>query len=283
MDKQDERYFVIKNENEKLEKSWYKAYHKWRQDKGSSYVFYMLKNRDISKFEPDAPAPQTNAKKEMQGETGHPLSLKLKEMLDEGRYPLTLDTNIISSTELKEYISKYHRGKHVQYVNDPKVLKRSLIDIGAIELGQILHKQHNWKPSLWIVRNHEEMRKHPNSKICNEIWKPMQDHSSPGETHERIATDNFMKNQTNGSTQFENSFETKCWSCHKQIDTDTGEKCIECNFAIKCTCGTCVCDKWDSKVKKLPQYRKSGVNEYRSNDNNEDKKALEKEEMSNYE
>jgi len=65
-----------------------------------------------------------------------------------------------------------------------------------------------------------------------------------------------MKNQTNGANAFEKKFyETVCWACHKEIDTETGEKCIECNFAIKCTCGACVCDKWNSKVKKLPQYR----------------------------
>ena len=252
MDKEDERYFVIKNENVRLDKKFYKAYHKWRKDKGSSYVYHMLKIRDLSKFDPNAPAPQTKAKEEMQVITGHPLSLKLKEMLDEGRYPLTLDTNIISSTELKEYISKHHKGKHVQYVNDPKQLKRSLLDVGAVELGQILHKEHNWKPSLLIVRDHEEMLKIPKTKLCNEIWKPIQNHSSPSEKHEDIATDNFMKSQTNGSTdQFEKQFfSTVCWSCNKKIDTDSDQKCPECNFAIKCSCGKCACDNPYSNVKK---------------------------------
>ena len=256
MDKQDQRFMVIKNESARLDKKFYKDYHQWRKDKGASYVFYMLKTRDLSKFDPNEIAPSTKAKEEMQEETGHPLSLKLKEMLEEGRYPLTLDTKIISSTELKEYISKHHKGRHVQYVNDPKQLKRSLIDIGAIELGQVLHKQHNWKPSLWIIRDHEEMQKHTKSKLCNEIWKPIQNYVSPSEKHEEDATDNFMKNQTNGANAFENKFyETVCWACKKQIDTETGEKCIECNFAIKCSCGTCVCDKVPSKVQKLPQYR----------------------------
>ena len=122
--------------------------------------------------------------------------------------------------------------------------------------GQVLHKQLNYKPSLWIIREHEEMQKHPKSKLCNEIWKPISTDSSPTEKHEEDATDKFMKNQTNGANAFEKKFyETVCWACHKEIDTETGEKCIECNFAIKCTCGACVCDKWNSKVKKLPQYR----------------------------
>lgn len=256
MDKQDQRFMIIKNENDRLDKKWYEAYHKWRQDKGSSYVFYMLKTRDLSKFDPNELAPSTKAKEEMQEDTGHPLTLKLRDMLEEGRYPLTLETKIIGSTELAEYIGKYHRGNHVRYANDTKQLKRSLKEIGGVELGQVLHKQLNYKPSLWAIRDQEEMLKLHKSKVCNEIWKPISTDSSPSEKHEEDATDKFMKNQTNGANAFEKQFyETVCWSCHKEIDTETGEKCIECDFAIKCTCGACVCDKWNSKVKKLPQYR----------------------------
>ena len=254
MDKEDERYMVIKNENPKKDKSWYKAYHKWRKDKGSSYVYYMLKNRNIKHFDPNAPAPHTKAKEEMQEDTGHPLTLKLREMLEEGRYPLTLDTKIIGSTELAEYIGEYHRGNHVKYANDTKQMKRSLKDMGAIELGQVLHKQLNYKPSLWIVRDHEEMQKLPKPKICNEIWKPISTDSSPSEKHHEDATDRFMNNQTNGAEVFEKSFSTNCWACGSKIDTDRNEKCPECNFAIKCHCGVCVCDKPNSTVKKLPQY-----------------------------
>ena len=90
-------------------------------------------------------------------------------MLEEGRYPLSLNTKIIGSTELAEYIGKYHRGNHVKYANDTKQMKRSLKDMGAIELGQVLHKQLNYKPSLWIIREHEEMQKLPKPKLCNDI------------------------------------------------------------------------------------------------------------------
>ena len=133
-------------------------------------------------------------------------------------------------------------------------MKRSLLEIGGVDIGQVHNKALNWKPTLIIIRDHEELSKITHTKICNEIWKPMQSHSSPGEKHEDISTSNFMKNQTNGAKTFENSFETVCWACHKEIDTETGKKCPECNFAIKCHCGVCVCDKPNSTVKKLPQY-----------------------------
>ena len=252
MDKEDQRFMVIKNEGATLEESWYKTYHEWRQDKGASYVYYMLKNRDISKFNPHAKAPMTKAKKEMQEDTGHPLTIKLREMLEEGRYPLTLDTKVISPTELSEYIGKYHRGNYVKSAQDKKQMKRSLLEIGGVDIGQVHNKALNWKPTLVVIRDHEELNKITHTKICNEIWKPMQSHSSPGEKHEDISTSNFIKNQTNGSTtQFEKKFyATNCWSCGSPIDTDSDEKCTDCNFAIKCECGKCACDNPNSRVKK---------------------------------
>jgi len=74
-------------------------------------------------------------------------------------------------------------------------MKRSLIELGAIDIGQVLHKQLNYKPSLWIVRDQEEMQKLPKPKLCNEIWKPISTDSSPSEKHEEDATDRFYKNQ----------------------------------------------------------------------------------------
>ena len=41
----------------------------------------------------------------------------------------------------------------------------------------------------------------------------------------------------------------------KKIDADSDEKCVECNFGIKCACGKCTCDDPKSKVKKLPEFR----------------------------
>ena len=77
----------------------------------------------------------------------------------------------------------------------------------------------------------------------------------PGEKREEDATNNFMNNQGNGADKFERKFfETVCWSCHKEIDTDSDQKCPECNFAIKCTCGKCACDNPRGKVKKIGAY-----------------------------
>jgi hypothetical protein len=254
---EDERLFVIANENERKPMSWYKAYHKWRQDKGSSHVYWYLKNRDISKFDPMAPPPMTEGKKAMREETGHPLTLKFKEWIDEGRHPFPLNESIRGTTELAEYISKHDRGAHVKYANNTKQLKRSLEACGCVFIGQVLHKLRGEKPTLCLFRNQEEMlAKHKPSELCNDHWKPLNIHNTKQEATEERSDENFNNmDHSETNREFEKRFQTGCWSCHKKLDTESNEKCHECNFGILCTCGKCTCDDPRSKVKKKPEYR----------------------------
>jgi hypothetical protein len=261
---EDERLFVIANENERKPQSWYKAYHKWREDKGSSYVYWYLKNRNLAKFDPMAPPPMTEGKKAMREETGHPLTKKIHEWIDEGRHPFSLDECIRGTTELAEYISKHDKGAHVRYVNDTKQLKRSLEACGCEFIGQVLHKLRNEKPTLFLYRNQKEMlEKHKKSELCNHIWKPLRSESREAVVSER-QNENFNNMDT---TESDRAFEhnhlghkkkdergTFCWSCKEDIDTDSNDKCVECNWGIKCACGKCTCDDPRSKVKKKGIY-----------------------------
>jgi len=139
----------------------------------------------------------------------------------------------------------------------------------------VKHKLRNEKPTLFLYSNQEELlEKHQPTELCNHIWKPLVSESRDAVVAERSAQ-NF--NNTD-NTQFEKQFSTTCWSCKKAIDTLSNDKCHECNFGILCSCGECTCDDPKSKTKKLPQYRNL---EYRDND--EGKRALEEEEMSDYE
>ena len=245
---EDERYFVIANENERKPQSWYKKYHKWRQDKGSSYVYWLLKNRDISKFDPMAPPPMTKAKKEMEEETGHPLIKKLREWINEGRHPFNLDECVRGTTELAEFISKNDRGDHVRYVNNTKTLNKCLKECGCVFIGQVHHKLRNEKPTLFLFRNTEEMlEKYKKSELCNHVWKPL-----GGQTREEIVSDRSAINMNYVGNNVSDG--TYCWACKEEIDADSDEKCVECNFGIKCSCGKCTCDDPKSKVKKLPGY-----------------------------
>ena len=265
MEKEDERFFVVKNESKRKPQKFYQDYHKWRQDKGSSYVFYYLKTRDISKFDPMAPPPKTKAKEEMQQEDGHPLTLAFLDMLNEGVYPFTLDTKVVGATEIKTYMSKHAKGNLVRYVNDPKVIKKSLKEMGAVLLGQVYHKATNTKPSLYAIRDHETILKMDKTKVCNELWKPIHQHATPDERHEEIATDKFMNENLeerskvfelhlNGKKNGKLDRETSCWACKTPISESVEGVCPECNYAIKCSCGKCACDKPGSRIEKKGAY-----------------------------
>ena len=255
---EDERLFIISNENERKPISYYKAYHKWRLDKGSSYVYWYLLNRDLSKFNPMAPPPMTEGKKAMREETGHPLTLKFKEWISEGRHPFPLNESIRGTTELAEYISKHDRGAHVKYANNTKQLKRSLEACGCVFIGQVLHKLRGEKPTLFLFRNQEDMTaKHGPSALCNQYWKPLIIQNTKQEVTEERSNENFNNmDHSETNREFEKRFEraTFCWACKKEIDTDSNEKCVECNWGIKCECGKCACDDPRSKVKKKGIY-----------------------------
>jgi hypothetical protein len=187
----------------------------------------------------------------MREETGHPLTLKFKEWIDEGRHPFSLNESIRGTTELAEYISKHDRGAHVKYANNTKQLKRSLEACGGVFIGQVLHKLRGEKPTLFLFRNQEEMlAKHKPSELCNDHWKPLQNTSRD----EVVADRSAMNFNNTDNSQFEKQFNTSCWSCRKAIDTESNEKCHECNFGIKCSCGKCTCDDPRSKVKRKGIY-----------------------------
>ena len=83
------RYFSLFHEKERLDQKFYDKFHDWLEgpDKvlengkngGAELIYYFLKHRDISKFNPMAPAPDTKAKQEMAEGDDHPLTKKMKD------------------------------------------------------------------------------------------------------------------------------------------------------------------------------------------------------------
>jgi len=211
--KGDARYYVLFHEEERLDNSFYKSYHDWLEgpdkkakngkDGGAELIYYLLKTRDLSKFYPKAPAPDTEFKDEMAEESAHPLTQKLREWLDEGIEPFALGSDVIGSNELGRYIEKHCKGKLVAYGTNTKTLKKSLQEIGGKFLGQVLHKARNEKPTLCIIRNHVLYEKMSPTKICNEIWNPLILKDSPEDKIEEKVTKHFMDNQVAYGQKYE--------------------------------------------------------------------------------
>jgi len=192
----DARYFVLFNEEERLPQSFYKNFHKWRQSKGSAMIYWWLKDRNLSKFDPMQPAPETEFRKEMALEAEHPLTMKIREWIEEGRHPFSLDESVRSSSEITDWISTHCKGDVIKYANNSKTLASSLNACGCKKIGQVLHKRRGDKPTLWIYKNHNALSEMKNIDICNNIWKPI----FVGDNAETVREEKKAKEFNNRST-----------------------------------------------------------------------------------
>jgi hypothetical protein len=50
-------------------------------------------------------------------------------------------------------------------------------------------------------------------------------------------------------------YESVCWACKKEITLTEENQCPECNYAIRCSCGVCACDKLGNEhMKKQKEH-----------------------------
>ena len=214
----DARYFIIFHEVDRLSQKFYDDFHDWIEgpDKGArlgkgggaELIYYYLKHRDISKFNPNAPAPDTDAKEEMAEGDDHPLSKKLKEWLEAGVYPFRFGSDIVGTMELSKWIETNCKGKLVGWGTDTKVLKKCLLEAGGTFMKPTLHKQRDEKVTLVIVRNHKTYESMKAIEICNDHWKPLQAHMTNEEAvHEHI-TNKLQKPTDETIKAFEESLES---------------------------------------------------------------------------
>ena len=262
LDEEDDRVFIVSNYKPRREQKFYDDFHKWRIEIGSSYVHYILKHRDISKFNHTAPPPRTKAKADMVGQLGHPLTLVLKQLIEEGQHPFPLDQSVRGSTELSDWISKHGRGDWVRFANNPKVLAQCLEEAGCFKVGQAHNDKFNLNATLWIYRDHEEMKKWTPKDLSNRYWKPLITTATRVELVEAKLTEDLQNRDPNCDENifyeqkmgFKQGRETVCWSCKVSISESGDGICPECDYAIKCSCGMCACDKPDSKIQKKGAY-----------------------------
>ena len=179
----EKRYLVLFHESPRLDQHIYDDFHDWLEgpdkslkngkDGGAELIYDFLQRRQI-KLPLNGVAPETIFQKEMEQSTTEPITEQLREWMSEENGPFSLRCgDIRGTTEVREYINKNCQGAVVKLASDPKQLKQSLLNIGAVFLGQVRHKFRDEKPMLCIVRNHKEYEGITNTVICNEHWKPL--------------------------------------------------------------------------------------------------------------
>jgi len=261
LDKEDDRFFIISNYKVRKPQKFYDDFHAWRIEIGSSYVHYLLKHRNLSNFNHKAPPPRTQAKADMIGEVGHPLTLVLKEWIEEGQHPFQLDENVRGSSELADWISKHGRGDYVRFANNPKILAQCLEEAGCFKVGQAYNDKFNIKATLWLYGDYGQLKNKTPKQLTNENWKPLITTETRVQRVEATLTKDLNDRDPNDhrtiefeNQQFNKNRQTNCWSCKTPISESGDGICPECDYAIKCSCGKCACDKPGSKIKKKGAY-----------------------------
>ena len=173
IDDKDARYFVTENLEPRKEQKFYTDFHKWRKDKGSAYVMNYLLDRDLSKFDHTAPAPNTDAKSKMAQTSSHILQIDMEARFKEGSQPFNFNDQIKGTSELQDWYKRFGTSTLQKAATNPKTISQCLEGLGFYKLGQVLQKSTDRKPSLWIVRDIERLKKKQPTELCNEIWRPL--------------------------------------------------------------------------------------------------------------
>ncbi|MDC3035952.1 hypothetical protein OA107_00995 [Candidatus Pelagibacter sp.] len=118
-----------------------------------------LLDRDLSKFNPLAPAPWTQYRDEMSNMADRPLNDYVKQQFDQGAYPF--DRDMLTTLELFDWLKREARMK----VSREREVANALALIGGKCVKQVPISQVGSRATLWIIRNH---KKH-GSKTAREL------------------------------------------------------------------------------------------------------------------
>jgi len=115
-------------------------------------VLQELLNRDLTKFNPLAPAPWTSYRDEMSQLSDRPLNDYIKESFEQGVHPF--DRDMLTTAELFDYIRIEKRVK----VTRERELAKALESIGAIKKAGCPVSTIGKRVTIWILQNKENFK-----------------------------------------------------------------------------------------------------------------------------
>ena len=134
-----------------------------------------LLDRDLSNFNPLAPAPWTKYRDEMSNMADRPLNDYVKEQFEQGSHPF--DRPMVTTLELFDFLKREARLK----VTREREVANALSLIGGHCIKQVAIPQVAQRATVWIIRNHAELKTKTAAEISN-LYKPFY-------TDHRVAVD----------------------------------------------------------------------------------------------
>jgi hypothetical protein len=113
-------------------------------------VLAELMDRDLSKFNPLAPAPHTIFRDQMSGMADRPLNDFIREQFEQGVFPF--DRDMMTTVELFDYLKFEKRLK----ITREREVANALELLGGKVRKQIPITQIADRATVWIIRNHDE-------------------------------------------------------------------------------------------------------------------------------
>ena len=118
-----------------------------------------LLDRDLSKFNPLAPAPWTQFRDQMSGMADRPLNDFIREQFEQSANPF--DRDMVTTIELFDYLKQEKRLK----VTREREVANALELIGGKVRKQIPITQIADRATIWIIRNHDEYLNMPSADL----------------------------------------------------------------------------------------------------------------------
>ena len=124
-----------------------------------------LLDRNLSKFNPLAPAPWTQYRDEMCNMADRPLNDYIKEQFAQGSHPF--DRPMVTTLELFDFLKREAKLK----VTREREVANALALIGGKCIKQVPIPQVAQRATVWIIRDHETLTKKTAAEISN-LYKP---------------------------------------------------------------------------------------------------------------
>ena len=157
--KNEVRYFVYFSPAKRNQQMLDEFHLQRLQNNLAAGVLAELMDRDLSKFNPLAPAPHTIFRDQMSGMADRPLNDFIREQFEQGVFPF--DRDMMTTVELFDYLKFEKRLK----ITREREVANALELLGGKVRKQIPITQIADRATVWIIRNHDEYLSMPSADL----------------------------------------------------------------------------------------------------------------------
>ena len=166
IDKDDRRFFVHEVTAEPLEQDFYKRFVEWRDNTGLAALhFHLLNKVDINGFDPTAPAPITEAKLQMIGESQSALEEWITDVICD---PIgNIGAEVASTKKLLDvYLARYPSQNP-----SPTAMTKAAQKAGAQKRTHQIRTLKDGKVRVLSLKNHDEWARRSSKEWVEEYAK----------------------------------------------------------------------------------------------------------------